>query len=515
MYEQFYGLSEYPFSITPNPGFVYLSQRHRDALAHLLYGVGQGSSSGGFIQLTGEVGTGKTTLCRLVLEQVPDTTRIALILNPMLSPRELLRAICHELGIPIEDSDGSLQQLQERLNHYLLERHAEGMRVVLIIDEAQNMSRDSLEQVRLLTNLETATDKLLQIILIGQPELRELLARQELRQLAQRITARYHLDPLNQAETEGYVRHRLDVAGAPRCPFTADGLRAIYRASEGVPRLINIIADRALIAGYAQEVDRIGAGLVRAAAREVAGEEPERSGGWLRGTIATLALVLILAGGVALAWALLHAPSSQEASIVPAWAPVLEDATAASAFIELAAVWPRLSGEQVAAACSGQESAVAACLPLRGNWGYLRQINLPVILQLHEPLDGHILLAGLASDDAILRHNGQDWRVPRAQIERRWRGELLIAWPDDGTLLRIGDSGAPVLRTKELATQVTPQPWTGTVNEDYDEAFRDWVTGFQRRHGIDDDGVVGPATRLFLGVPQYDAPSLLTHDDGV
>ncbi len=511
MYEQFYGLSEYPFSITPNPRFVYLSQRHRDALAHLLYGVGQGSS-GGFIQLTGEVGTGKTTLCRLVLEQVPDTTRIALILNPMLSPGELLRAICHELQIPIEDSDGSVQQLQERLNHYLLERHAEGMRVVLIIDEAQNMSRDSLEQVRLLTNLETATDKLLQIILIGQPELRELLARQELRQLAQRITARYHLDPLNEAETETYVRHRLEVAGAQRCPFTADGLRAIYRASEGVPRLINIIADRALIAGYSQEVDRIGAGLVRAAAREVAGEEPEQSGGWLRGLIAAVALILVLAGATALALALLRSPESVETDLAPTWISVLEDSTATSAFNELAAVWPRLSGEQVASACSGDQAAAAACLMLRGNWTYLEQINLPAVLQLHDPRGSHILMARLESRDVILRHNGQDWRVPRTQIERRWRGELLMAWPDDGTLLRIGDSGPRVLRAKELAAKTMLAPWTGTINQDYDETFRDWVANFQRLHGIDDDGVIGPATRLFLGVPQLDAPALLSND---
>ena len=202
MYEQFYGLEERPFSITPDPRFVFLSPRHEDALAHLLYGVGRGGS-GGFVQLTGEVGTGKTTLCRLMLEQVPENTRVALILNPMLEPVELLRAICRELGVEPPPADAGQEALGQCLNERLLEIHAAGERAVLIVDEAQNMSRETLEQVRLLTNLETETDKLLQIILLGQPELRELLSRPSLRQLAQRITARYHLAPLGADETAG------------------------------------------------------------------------------------------------------------------------------------------------------------------------------------------------------------------------------------------------------------------------------------------------------------------------
>jgi len=514
MYEQYYGLSERPFSITPNPRFVYLSQRHRDALAHLLYGVGQGGS-GGFVQLTGEVGTGKTTLCRVVLEQVPEHTRIALILNPMLSPRELLRAICHELHVPVDETDGSLQQLQERLNSYLLERHADGERVVLIIDEAQNMSRDALEQVRLLTNLETATDKLLQIILIGQPELRDLLSRPELRQLAQRITARYHLDPLSAAETEAYVRHRLEVAGAVRCPFSGEGLRALYLASEGVPRLINIIADRALMAAYAHEQERIGAGLVRAAAREVAGEEAEPGGGWLRGAVAGLALAVVLAGGGILSWTLLQPRPAENDSAQPAWQTMLDQATPQSAWIEMAAAWPSLSSDRVEAACRGDEVADTACLSLRGNWSYIEQIDLPTVLRLVEPPQAHVLLVGLDRDHALLRHNGQDWRVPRSQLDRRWRGDLLVAWPDDGRLLRVGSSGREVLHMKQLATRATTDPWTGEVDADYDEGFRNWVAEFQHRHGIRDDGVIGPATRLFLGVPHEQAPApLLSDDDG-
>lgn len=513
MYESFYGLSERPFSITPNPRFVYLSQRHRDALAHLLYGVGQGGS-GGFVQLTGEVGTGKTTLCRVVLEQVPENTRIALILNPMLSPAELLRAVCHELEISIEGTDGSLQQLQERLNSYLLERHAEGERVVLIIDEAQNMSREGLEQIRLLTNLETATDKLLQIILIGQPELRDVLSRPELRQLAQRITARYHLDPLNEEETEAYIRHRLQIAGAEHCPFTDDGLHAVFQTSEGVPRLVNIIADRALIAGYAREEERIGAGLVRAAAREVAGEESEQDGGWLRGMIAVLALLAVLAGGGALSWLMLQPRASMPSGGNPAWEAMLEDASAQSAWVEMAALWPGMDTEEVAEACSGEIVEGLACLQLRGNWSFVEEIDLPSILRLSDPADAHVLLAGMNEGDVILRHGGQDWRVPRSQLERRWRGDLLVAWPDTGVVLKRGDSGALVARMKRLAAKSQPQPWTGEVNATYDDSFRDWVAAFQSRHGLSEDGVIGPATRLFLRAPHESAPMLLTDNDG-
>jgi len=267
MYLEYYGLKEPPFSITPDPRYVFLSERHRDALAHLLYGIGKGGS-GGFVQLTGEVGTGKTTLCRLLLEQLPENTRVALVLNPKLSPVELLETICEELKLDLVDRRGSLKGLVDTLNAYLLDAYAQGLRVVLIVDEAQNLSTDALEQIRLLTNLETPTQKLLQIILLGQPELRDKLNDTELRQLAQRITARYHLTPLDRVETEAYVRHRTAVAGAARLPFSRLGLRAIYQRSNGIPRLINIIADRALMAGYAREQESIGERLVDRAADE-------------------------------------------------------------------------------------------------------------------------------------------------------------------------------------------------------------------------------------------------------
>ena len=211
MYTSFFGLNEEPFSITPNPRYLYMSERHTEALAHLIYGI---KDSGGFVQLTGEVGTGKTTLIRSLLQRLPDNADVALILNPQLSATEFLAAILEELGVSQPDKPDSLKALTDALNAFLLENHSKGRRTILIVDEAQNFAIDVLEQIRLLTNLETARQKLLQITLIGQPELRLMLARTDLRQLAQRITGRYHLEPLTRDETIQYIRHRLRVAGA-------------------------------------------------------------------------------------------------------------------------------------------------------------------------------------------------------------------------------------------------------------------------------------------------------------
>src|SRR5246500_3708793 len=269
MYLSFFGLNEKPFAITPDPRYLYLSERHAEALAHLLYGINE---AGGFVQLTGEGGTGKTTIVRSLLAQTPKNAEIALILNPKMTAPEFLLTICEELGIGVPDSAlGSLKDLVDILSEYLLRAHSAGHRVVLVVDEAQNLSPEVLEQVRLLTNLETNTQKLLQIILIGQPELRELLSRTELRQLAQRITGRYHLNPLSPAETAAYVRHRLRVAGATTDILGTTALAEVYRRSLGVPRVINIVCDRALLGAYSLDRHRVTPALVRSAAAEVFG----------------------------------------------------------------------------------------------------------------------------------------------------------------------------------------------------------------------------------------------------
>jgi len=309
MYFEFFRLREPPFSLTPDPRFLFMSERHREGLAHLLYGIQQ---PGGFVQLTGEVGSGKTTLCRCLVRQLPPETDIALILNPRLTVPELLASICDELRIPYPPESKSIKVLVDALNERLLAAHAQRRRTVLVIDEAQNLHPDVLEQIRLLTNLETSQEKLLQIILIGQPELLSILKRKELRQLAQRITARYHLLPLSRRETYGYVRHRLLVAGRSDPIFTSPAMSEVYRLSRGVPRLINVICDRALLGAYARDKQRIGAGIVRRAGRETRGIVPRFRRFRPASVIGLVAVVMLAVIGVAAFFIRANGPGSRE-----------------------------------------------------------------------------------------------------------------------------------------------------------------------------------------------------------
>ena len=268
MYLNFYGLSEPPFSITPNPRFLFFSAKHREALNHLLYGIRERK---GFVQLTGEVGCGKTTLCRALLEQLGENYSTALILNPVLNKAQLIKAIAMEFGLHVNGKDRL--ETVEVINKFLLNQVQVGREVVLIIDEAQDLTSDLLEQVRLLSNLETDDRKLLQIVLMGQPELRERLNRHELRQLRQRITVRYHLKPLKHAELGQYVHHRLQVAGANGAPyFTQPALWRVFRYSRGIPRLVNAICDKSLLAGFVQQEERINFKMVGRAIRELEGD---------------------------------------------------------------------------------------------------------------------------------------------------------------------------------------------------------------------------------------------------
>lgn len=276
MYLEYFGLNELPFSIAPDPRYLYMSERHREALAHLLYGVG---SQGGFVVLTGEVGTGKTTTCRCFLNQIPRNTDVAYIVNPKLSAVGLLEAICDELHIDYAPSP-SVKQLNNSINDYLLTAHANSRHTVLIIDEAQNLARQVLEQLRLLTNLETSEKKLLQIILIGQPELRDMLSSPELRQVAQRITAHYHLDNLTRDEMTAYLRCRLAVAGRRLRLFSPAASRLLFKHSKGIPRVINLIADRALLGAYSEQSEIVEASHVRQAAKEM---QLKRFAGFKRG----------------------------------------------------------------------------------------------------------------------------------------------------------------------------------------------------------------------------------------
>ena len=524
MYLGYYGLREAPFSITPDPRFVYLSERHRDALAHLLFGIDKGGG-GGFVQLTGEVGTGKTTLSRLLLEQLPAHARIALVLNPRQDGTELLETICEELHLPIEGKRGSAKALVDTLNAYLLEAYAEGLRVVLLIDEAQNLPADALEQVRLLTNLETDTQKLLQILLLGQPELRSLLARPELRQLAQRITARYHLTPLDAQETAEYLRHRWRVAGGQKFPFEAKAIRRLHARSGGVPRLLNVIAERALLAGYARDAASIDARLVDAAADEVLPPRARRRWPWL----AAGAVVAVVAAG-ALLWPRLSPrpasattanavamPSTAAAPAVatpaPPPVPTLQaDALAAligatgdtpvPAWQHLLSLWS-LPGDAItvdpAGPCAAAASADVHCVSGRSNrLEALVALDRPLLLRLADgEASAWALLLGADARRARVRIGSRTVDLDRALLQARWDGRYAALWRGPAALATapgVGDAGPAVdwirarLPTAAAAAAGTP----------YDAALRDAVRTLQAARGLPADGIAGPLTLMAL-----------------
>jgi general secretion pathway protein A len=535
MYLRFFGLNEKPFAITPDPRYLYLSERHAEALAHLLYGVDE---SGGFIQLTGEVGTGKTTVVRTLLSRVPHHADVAVILNPRMTPVEFLLTICEELGLGLADADrDSVKQMVDALNRRLLSAHADGRRIIVIVDEAQNLSTEVLEQVRLLTNLETPTQKLLQIILIGQPELRELLDRTELRQLAQRITGRYHLEPLSREETRGYVRHRLRVAGAAEEIFTPSALAEVHRLASGIPRVINVTCDRALLGAYTQENRKVTAALVRLAAGEVYGRRfvPVWLG-WLAGALGLLSIAVAAFVG----WQLwqrqmspLHAsgdkpthstvgPTSTAAVAIPvmvkppAPAPAASPAVSvnallaansantgdAAAFRRLLSLWgTAMANDQDP--CGQAAKAGLSCLEQRGSWAQVRALNRPAILTL---TDDHaqrhrVVLSALDDQFATLNLGEHNERVPLDEVSRDWFGEFTVVWKPKtarARLLSLGMKGDEVrwLRRSLNALQgAASDPEHGDV---YDEELAIAVQNFQREHRLNVDGIAGVQTQVVL-----------------
>jgi general secretion pathway protein A len=371
MYAAHFGLKREPFSIAPDPRYLFMSERHREALAHLLYGVRGG---GGFVLLTGEIGAGKTTVCRCFLEQVPKRCNVAYIFNPKLTALELLQSVCEEFRIEVHARSAggaTLKDHVDALNEYLLRSHAAGFNSVLIIDEAQNLSIDVLEQLRLLTNLETNERKLLQIILIGQPELRDMLLKPELEQLAQRVVARFHLDPLAEDETAHYIKHRLSVAGMNGLiPFDRDARHRIYELTRGVPRRINLLCDRALLGAYAGGRQRVDKAIVDKAAREVFDTRGNASP-WSRRRLAvtagvTLGVTAAIAAGLWLTAAQRRSVAAEQAaaaaSSVAASAAAASAAAASASDVGASAVPAAAAGTAITApaAASASPSRTAA-----------------------------------------------------------------------------------------------------------------------------------------------------------
>lgn len=528
MYTSFFGLGEKPFAITPDPRYLFMSERHAEALAHLLYGI---TEAGGFIQLTGEVGTGKTTIVRSLLERMPGHADVAVILNPQLTPIEFVLTICEELGIFMRDEDAaSIKDLVDLLNRRLLEAHAKGRRIVVIVDEAQNLTPATLEQVRLLTNLETASQKLLQIILIGQPELREVLDRVELRQLAQRITGRYHLAPLSRAETASYVNHRLKVAGANGEIFSNAALREVHRVSGGIPRIINVICDRALLGAFTQEQHRIGPGMIREAASEVYGRS--FSPPWMKllaGSAAGVAALGLALGG----WQLTRnvdidaavaeaAPATtapvQVAQVTPAVVqlPVVSRpqdvarvllekrgmTNTESAFGQLFALWGAEFTPKAGRPCNQARKQGLSCVYEEGSWAELRTLNRPAILTLFDD-EGNahqVVVSGLVGDTAKINLPDETEMVSIASVSRLWSGEYLVLWRPQvkASALSAGMQGDGVRWLRTQLNTVTGKTDEQPASDYYDEDLVKMVEDFQRQYRLNVDGIAGVQTQIVL-----------------
>ncbi|HET9475192.1 MAG TPA: AAA family ATPase [Steroidobacteraceae bacterium] len=529
MYASFFGLNEKPFSITPDPRFLFLSERHAEALAHLVYGINE---AGGFIQLTGEVGTGKTTVVRSLLAQAPKHAEIALILNPRMTPAEFLLAICEELGINLEQrSAGSLKDLVDLLSIHLLKAHSEGKRIVLVVDEAQNLAPEVLEQVRLLTNLETETQKLLQIILIGQPELRELLDRTELRQLAQRITGRYHLDPLSADETAAYVRHRLRVAGATREVFASGALREINRLSGGVPRLINIICDRALLGAFTEDRHAVSASVVRRAAGEVFGKTIQPR--WLPWvSVTSLGAVMLASAAVLLPRFLpADAPPPPPVAAAPAAAPkpapppdmeqlltqFSSETDPDSAFNKLFALWGIRYAAGSVDPCTQALQSGLECLTQRGSLAQLRLFNRPAVLNVVDSR-GHahqLVLAGLDDEHAQIALGGAQRQVGIGDLSRSWFGDYVLLWRPAGggsEPLALGARNARVKWLRDSLHRVNGLPAEEPASDRFDASLVTLVEEFQRRNRLAVDGIAGVQTQVALDAALNDATTPFLHE---
>jgi len=554
MYARFFGLKREPFSIAPDPRYLYMSDRHREALAHLLYGVKGG---GGFVLLTGEIGAGKTTVCRCFLEQIPPRCNVAYIFNPKLTVEELLRTVCDEFRIPVKH-DGSpaatVKDYVDSLNEFLLKTHAVGQNNVLIIDEAQNLSPDVLEQLRLLTNLETNERKLLQIILIGQPELRTMLAQPELEQLAQRVIARFHLEALTPAETTQYIRHRLAVAGMTRAlPFDTQAMSRIHELSRGVPRRINLLCDRALLGAYGNSRPSVDRAMVDKAAQEVFGVAadgvrqrwtPQRvaiAGGGALACIALLGLGTVAMDSrhsAATSVASSSKPASGAASAARA-----SSGTAATATVAMASASPPATRAPAAASappaplatgiqsairsereawralapawdlkladngdpCQAAEREQVQCFKsTTSNLALIRQLARPGIVSVRDATDktGYALLTGLGDQTATLRTGDVTQTVSLATLATVWKGDFATFFRvPPGYVNKVVDSDSGPM-AEWLSAQLARVD-SGSASGG---PLKPRVFAFQLAQGLKADGLAGPTTFMQLnramGIPE-------------
>ncbi|MFZ5906607.1 MAG: AAA family ATPase [Nitrospirota bacterium] len=515
MYKEYFGFIELPFSIAPDPRYLYMSAQHREALAHLLFGV---TTDGGFVLLTGEIGTGKTTVCRGLLEQVPDNTDIALILNPKVSAEELLATLCDELGIQYPHENRSIKVFVDRINEHLLATHGKGRKTILIIEEAQNLSADVMEQIRLLTNLETNQQKLLQIIMVGQPELRDILDRPGMEQLSQRITARYHLGPLRKQEVNEYINHRLTIAGVSSRLFPVSLMERIYRMSRGIPRLINVVCDRALLGTYVQGKKTVDKRTLENAAREVL------SGGsrnifsrrpLLWGSI-SIFLFLIAIAAAFLSYNQRHQAASPVTAAGPESAPLPEKRVLAwpsdqpaeksreIAFQSLASLWgidvPEYDEDSVCRAARGRG---LGCLYGTGSLEELENLNRPAVLKLFDEHNGEFsaTLISVKDQTAMIMIGSQNREIGLSEIKKHWLGDYTLLWRPPEQYrgeLHPGSAGAAVQWLDRTISLVRGETGKREWKSRYDEELARKVKAFQLNRGLKPDGIAGPLTIIHL-----------------
>ncbi len=507
---------------------MYMSVRHQEGLAHLLYGINRG---GGFVALTGEVGTGKTTLCHCLLQQLPSDIDLALIFNPKLNARELLAAMCDELSISYDKNGATLKNLIDLLNLHLLAAHAGGRRTVLLIDEAQNLSLEVLEQIRLLTNLETSKTKLLQIILVGQPELKQLLKRRDLRQLNQRITARYHLLPLSLDETRAYIRHRLTVCNGNAELFKPGAIRKIYKLSSGIPRVINILCDRALLGAYSTNAQVITPSIINHAAKETLAETDSRAPG------ATILLSIILLACLALV--LFRAdfrplsvkvhnilatktlqpvvkpePLLVKQNIQPTPEPSIAKPTIdfhswinnpefdlEAVLLESLKIWGKTSVTPNPIDCNAIPAAGLNCLLGKASWQELLAMNRPIILEFLLAAEEHryAVLTGIRQHESLVQFG--DKTFPLAEVLKFWNGYYLVLWKSPRPDLKAiypGHSSEHVLWLRQQLSAVSGVQEIAHNPKFFDQTLKKRVLDFQHQNHLQEDGVAGAQTIIFL-----------------